>query len=162
MIAAVVRWLSLLATGFVILSFLFFAVNQTSNASKNQVDAINGGSGVKAESVTKLPNPPPAVERVREKENSGLHEFIDDVDDVLLAPFTGISNSHLACSNARLATVQSNAGSASLSPGPWRMLPQAAVAASRSVQASPVSRPGSHAWKYEPRRQARFVRAGRR
>ena len=94
MIAAVVRWLALIATGFVVLSFLFFAVSQTSNASKNQVDAINGGSGVKAENITKLPNPPPAVERVREKENDKFHEFVDDVDDVLLSPFTGISNSH--------------------------------------------------------------------
>jgi hypothetical protein len=92
-IAATVRWASLIACAFVILSFLFFAVNQTSNASQNQANAITGGEQVKASSITKLPNPPPAVERLREKENSGLHEFIDDVDDVLLAPFTGISNS---------------------------------------------------------------------
>jgi hypothetical protein len=43
--------------------------------------------------VTKLPNPPANVERAREKEDSGLHEFIDDVDDVLLSPFTSFSNS---------------------------------------------------------------------
>ena len=93
MIASIVRWASLVACAFVTLSFLFFAINQTSNASKNQVTAITGGSNVKAQSVTKLPNPPPAVEKLREKENSGIHEFVDDVDDVLLSPFTGISNS---------------------------------------------------------------------
>ena len=93
MIASIVRWASLVACAFVTLSFLFFAVNQTSNASKNQVTAITGGSNIKADSVTKLPNPPPAVEKLREKENSGIHEFVDDVDDVLLSPFTGISNS---------------------------------------------------------------------
>lgn len=94
MIATIVRWAALLACAFVTLSFLFFVVDQTSTASKNQANAItNDAPEVKAESVTKLPNPSPAVERLREKENSGFHEFVDDVDDVLLAPFTGISNS---------------------------------------------------------------------
>jgi hypothetical protein len=93
-IASVVRWLSIIACAFVTLSFLFFAVNQTSNASQNQVNAISGQAGVKAESATKVPNPPPAVERVREQENSKFHEFVDDVDDVLLSPFTGIVDSN--------------------------------------------------------------------
>ena len=93
MLGAVVKWLSLFASGFVILGFLFFAVNQTSTASQNQVNSITGDQGVKAESVTKLPNPPPAVEKLREVENDKFHEFVDDVNDVLLAPFTGISNS---------------------------------------------------------------------
>ena len=76
------------------LSFLFFALDQTSNASKNQVNAITGDApNVKAENITKIPNPPPAVERLREKENSGLQEFVDDVNDVLTAPFTGIVDS---------------------------------------------------------------------
>jgi hypothetical protein len=93
-IGSVVRWAALIACAFVTLSFLFFAVNQTSTASNNQVNAITGDAGqVKPESATKLPNPPPAVEKVREQENDKFHEFVDDVDDVLLAPFTGISNS---------------------------------------------------------------------
>ncbi|HEX4717859.1 MAG TPA: hypothetical protein VH300_04965 [Thermoleophilaceae bacterium] len=94
MIASIVRWAAILACAFVTLSFLFFAVNQTSTASKNQANAITGDAPeVKPESITKLPNPPPAVEKVRERENDKFHEFVDDVDDVLLAPFTGISNS---------------------------------------------------------------------
>ena len=94
MIAKIVRWAALIACAFVTLSFLFFAVDQTSNASQNSVNEITREAPeVKAESITKLPNPPPAIERAREKENSGFHEFVDDVDDVLLAPFTGISNS---------------------------------------------------------------------
>lgn len=94
MIASIVRWAALIACAFVTLSFLFFAVNQTSDASKGQVAAIEGGAPpVQAQSVTKLPNPPPKIERLREKENSGVHEFVDDADDILLAPFTGISNS---------------------------------------------------------------------
>jgi hypothetical protein len=93
-IGAIVRWAAILACAFVTLSFLYFAVDQTSTASKNQANAItNEAPEVKAESITKLPNPPPAVEKVREQENDKVHEFVDDVDDVLLAPFTGISNS---------------------------------------------------------------------
>ena len=93
-LASVVRWASLIACAFVIMSFVFFLVDQTSDASQNQVNAITGEAGVKAESATKVPNPPPAVERVREQENDGFHEFVDDVDDVLLAPFTGIVDSN--------------------------------------------------------------------
>jgi len=92
-IAAFIRWASIFASAFVVLSFLFFAVNQTSAASKNQVLAINGGSGVKPESRTKLPNPPGNIEKLRQQENDKFHEFVDDVDDVLLSPFTGISHS---------------------------------------------------------------------
>jgi hypothetical protein len=77
----------------VVLGFLFFAVNQTSTASQNQATAITGGVSVKAESATKVPNPPPAVEKVRESENDKFHEFVDDVNDVLLSPFTGIVDS---------------------------------------------------------------------
>jgi hypothetical protein len=92
-VAAVVKWLSIIASAFVVLGFLFFAVNQTSTASQNQATAITGGVSVKAESATKVPNPPPAVEKVREGENDKFHEFVDDVNDVLLSPFTGIVDS---------------------------------------------------------------------
>jgi hypothetical protein len=89
-IASVLRWASILASSAITLSFLFFAVDQTSHASQNSVRSISGESNVKAESITKLPNPPAAVEKVREREDDGFHEFVDDVDDVLLSPFTGI------------------------------------------------------------------------
>ena len=94
MIGAIIRWAAIIACAFVTLSFLYFAVNQTSTASKNQVSAINGASGVKPESRTKLPNPPANIEKLREKENDGLHEFVDDGDDILLSPFTSISHSN--------------------------------------------------------------------
>jgi hypothetical protein len=92
-LAALVRWLAIFASAFVTLSFLYFAVNQTSTASQNQVRAIGGDNGVQAESATKVPNPSSSVEQLREEENDSLHEFVDDVDDVLLGPFTGIVDS---------------------------------------------------------------------
>jgi hypothetical protein len=93
-VAALVRWAAIFASAFVTLSFLYFAVNQTSAASQNQVSAIAGQAGVKAESATKVPDPPKKVELVRQRENDKVHEFVDDVDDVLLAPFTGIVDSN--------------------------------------------------------------------
>ena len=94
MIGALIRWVSIFACAFVVLSFLFFATNQTSNASQNQVNAITGDKpDVKAEALTKLPNPPKDIEKIRQQENDKFHEFVDDVDDVLVAPFSGISNS---------------------------------------------------------------------
>lgn len=92
-VGTAIRWLALTACAFVTLSFLFFAVNQTSTASQNSVNGINGQANVKSESATKVPNPPPAIEKAREKENDKFHEFVDDVDDVLLSPFTGIVDS---------------------------------------------------------------------
>jgi hypothetical protein len=79
--------LAILASAFVALSFLFFATDQTSNASNNSVREISGKSAVKPESATKVPNPPKNIEKLREKDNSGFQEFVDDVDDVLLSPF---------------------------------------------------------------------------
>jgi hypothetical protein len=93
-VAAFVRWCAIFASAFVTLSFLYFAVNQTSTASQNQVNAIGGTAGVKAESATKVPDPPKNVEKLREQENDKFHEFVDDVDDVLLSPFTGIVDSN--------------------------------------------------------------------
>jgi hypothetical protein len=93
-VAAGIRWLAILASAFVALSFLFFAVNQTSTASQNQVKAIGGQGGVEPESATKVPNPPKDVEKLREDENDTFHEFVDDVNDVLVSPFTGIVDSN--------------------------------------------------------------------
>lgn len=93
MIAAVIKWLAIFASAIVTLSFLYFATNQTSTASQNQVSAISGGSGVKPESATKVPNPDPEIEKLREQENDTFHEYIDDIDDVLLTPFTNIVSS---------------------------------------------------------------------
>jgi hypothetical protein len=92
-IAAALRWAALFACAFVTLSFLYFAVDQTSAASNASVAQITNETSVKPESATKVPNPPPAVEKVRQQEDDKFHEFVDDVDDVLLSPFTGITHS---------------------------------------------------------------------
>jgi hypothetical protein len=93
-IAATLRWAAIIACAIVALSFLYFAVDQTSNASKASVAEINQNTNVKPENATKLPNPPHAIEELRDQENSKFHEWVDEADDVLLSPFTGITNSN--------------------------------------------------------------------
>lgn len=90
MIATAIRWAAILASAIVALSFLFFATDQTSNASNNSVRAITGESEVKPENATKVPNPPRDVERIRERENNDFEEYVDDGDDILLSPFMGL------------------------------------------------------------------------
>ena len=92
MIATLLRWASIIACAIVALSFLYFAVDQTSNASKSSVAQITNETNVKPENATKIPNPPPEIEALRDKENSKFHEYLDEADDVLLSPFTGITH----------------------------------------------------------------------
>jgi hypothetical protein len=89
-IATALRWAAIVASAIVALSFLFFATDQTSNASANSVRAMSGNDAIKPESATKIPNPPRSVEKVRESENSGFKEYVDDADDILLSPFMGL------------------------------------------------------------------------
>jgi hypothetical protein len=88
-IATALRWAAILASAFVGLSFVMFAADQTGNASDNSIRQIQGEDNVKPESATKVPNPPRAIEKLREQENSSFHEFVDDVNDVLTSPFSG-------------------------------------------------------------------------
>jgi hypothetical protein len=93
-IAILLKWASIISCTIVTLSFLYFAVDQSSQASATSVRGITGQlAGVKPENATKLPNPPPAIEKLREAENDKFHEYVDDADDILLSPFTGISHS---------------------------------------------------------------------
>jgi hypothetical protein len=88
-IATSLRWAAILASSIVGLSFVMFAADQTTNASDNSIRQISGKDNVKPESATKVPNPPKPIEKVREQENSGFHELVDDGNDILTSPFTG-------------------------------------------------------------------------
>jgi hypothetical protein len=88
-IATGLRWAAIIASSIVALSFLMFAADQSSNASDNSIRQISGKDNVKPENATKVPNPPRAIEVLREKENSSFHEYVDDANDILTSPFTG-------------------------------------------------------------------------
>jgi hypothetical protein len=67
------RWAAIAASLFVITGFAMFASDEMTHASSQQVSYLSGA---------------PGQERTREAHHSPLREAIDDVDDVLLAPFT--------------------------------------------------------------------------
>jgi len=92
--ANLVRILALTASAIVVLSFVFFAVDQLTEGSENQVRSVRGDSQrARSDALIDAPNPGPRVEQARDRQHSDIRELIDDGDDVLLSPFTGIVES---------------------------------------------------------------------
>ncbi len=90
--APLIRICAATAAAVVLLSFALFVIDESSSGSKTQVDTVVAGSTVAGESEGKLgePAPAPAVERVREQRHSSFREYIDDGNDIVVAPFTGL------------------------------------------------------------------------
>jgi len=88
---SVVRICAVAAAALVALSFAFFAVDQLTEGSENQVRAVRGDNQ-RAPSQAQIdkPGPDPAVERIRETQHSSVREYVDDANDILLSPFTGL------------------------------------------------------------------------
>jgi hypothetical protein len=61
--------------------FTLFALDDFTRASNESRDRISGSA---------RPDPTPRAERERELRNGRVREYIDDANDVLLRPFTGI------------------------------------------------------------------------
>lgn len=91
---SVLRFASVLAAGIVVLSFLLFAVDQSREGSATQVDAVAGAKTDSPDAAIQVPAPAPEVERSREATHTGIRELIDDIDDVLLTPFTGVTSTN--------------------------------------------------------------------
>jgi len=90
--ASLVRLAAVIAAAFVAISFLLFAVVELRDSSEGQIQKIDGTAATKnLETDVQRPNPEPAVERVRENNHTTLREGIDDVNDVLVSPFTGFA-----------------------------------------------------------------------
>jgi hypothetical protein len=68
------------------LGWLLFAVGETKSASAQSTEIVNGD-----ELATRV-DLDPDQERLREQAHSKPHEFIDDANDILLAPFTSFTN----------------------------------------------------------------------
>ena len=84
MVQRALLWLSTICTAIVVLSFVLFALEEAkagSNTQQAQVDQID------------IPNPTPTSERARERKHTQVREAIDDANDVLVSPFTGIVHS---------------------------------------------------------------------
>jgi len=76
------RVAAMLACACILLSFLLFALDESSTASKRSQDAIAGRSA------SRTTDPSPQQERARERAHSQPREVVDDINDVLMAPFT--------------------------------------------------------------------------
>src|SRR5436309_311160 len=77
------RFFAYVASLLVIAGFAAFAVDQLQSASKRAQDELSGVSA---------PNPTEKQEQVRERRHTTVREWIDDANDVLLAPVAWITD----------------------------------------------------------------------
>jgi hypothetical protein len=84
--ASLLRLAAALSCALVIFSFLGFATEEAGHGSQAQVSKL-------AEALDE-PAPPAGVERERERRHSKARELVDDANDALLKPFSGIVDSH--------------------------------------------------------------------
>lgn len=87
-----IRYLAVAISIVVALGFVLFAVDELTKGSEAQQRAITQEQGVAAPAVTPV-SPSPAEELAREERHGSAREAIDDVNDVLLAPFSGLADS---------------------------------------------------------------------
>src|SRR3979409_1410203 len=78
-----IRAVAIVVSAIVVISFGLFVIDQAQAGSKREQNKL-------AQQDTA--DPTAAQERAREKAHSGIRETIDDADDFLLSPFTGIVN----------------------------------------------------------------------
>ncbi|MEA2462052.1 MAG: hypothetical protein QOH90_2229 [Actinomycetota bacterium] len=87
-----VRLLAIVSSGIVLLGFGFFATDELSRGSQNQQNKLD--KEVTGALVDPAPiAPTPDQEAVRERTNGTFRELVDDANDVLLGPFSGLINS---------------------------------------------------------------------
>jgi predicted lipid-binding transport protein (Tim44 family) len=89
---SVIRLAAIITSVLVLLGFAFFAVDEMDKGSKTQQTAVSEGTGASASEAVAVA-PAPEEESVREKHNSAAREAVDDVNDVLLAPFMDLIDS---------------------------------------------------------------------
>jgi hypothetical protein len=89
---SVIRLAAIVMSGFVLVGFAFFAADELGRGSKTQQQALaNELEGSTSEVIPIAPAP--AGEAAREAAHGDIRELVDDVNDVLLGPFTGLADS---------------------------------------------------------------------
>src|SRR4051794_5865817 len=95
--AKLIHWLAIGACVLVAVGFIGFATDEMRYGSETQqaklADDFND------------PTRGPDTERKREREHSQARELVDDANDVLLAPFSGIVDSHSLWVNRGVPTL---------------------------------------------------------
>jgi hypothetical protein len=83
--ASLLRLVAALASTLLVLGFATFTADEAGRGSKAQVD--------KLDSALSEPAPTVVQEQEREREHGPVREAIDDSNDFLLGPFTGVVSS---------------------------------------------------------------------
>ena len=97
-IANGLRLVAILATIFVVaglIGFLTDEVRDSSKVSATRITLLGDGQTTKVVDITQ-PDPPADVERAREAQHTKAREFIDDVGDVVMSPFTWVGSGRQA------------------------------------------------------------------
>ena len=90
---SLIRLVAIVMSGFVLVGFAFFAADEMDRGSKTQQRALaNQLEGSAPEDIPIAPTP--ADEAAREAAHGDLRETVDDVNDVLLGPFTNLADSN--------------------------------------------------------------------
>jgi hypothetical protein len=84
MLESTLRSLAMLASAILIVSFGLFAIDETRAASDQSVAEIAGHKAASA------PGPSAEQEAAREQAHGDVRELIDDGNDVLVSPFSGV------------------------------------------------------------------------
>jgi len=84
MLESTLRSLALLASATIIASFGLFAIDETRAASDQSAAEVAGRDASRAA------GPSPTQERAREQAHGDVRELIDDGNDLLVAPFSGL------------------------------------------------------------------------
>jgi hypothetical protein len=92
----VLRWASTIACAIVALSFGLFAIEQAKGGTKQQENKVQG---------INQPAPSSQTERQRERAHGKVREAIDDADDVLIKPFSGVVSSGSVWAKRGVATL---------------------------------------------------------
>jgi hypothetical protein len=88
-----VRLVAILTSAIVVLGFAYFATDELGRGSQNQQNKLDKEvTGAHADPTPIAPTPDQETER--ERVNGSFREVIDDANDVLLGPFTGIIDSN--------------------------------------------------------------------
>ena len=91
---SVIRYVAMAISAVVMLGFVIFAVDETDKGSKAQQAKLE-----------RELSPNAKQEAVREREHGAVREAVDDVNDVLLAPFVGVVDSDNAWVNHGIPTL---------------------------------------------------------
>jgi hypothetical protein len=92
-VGAFLRLLAIGSSAVIALGFVFFAVDEMDRGSKTQQQALAQETGVPEPALAEVALAP-EEEEARAKQNTGVREAIDDVNDVLLAPFSDVVSSN--------------------------------------------------------------------